>query len=266
MHNFSPIVSGFLINVVILMHVNTFPITLEDAFMLSSYVKHFVFRVENSPPFNYMPGQFITIHFEKDGKMLKRSYSIANVPAQNNRIEFAAGFVKGGPGSELLFNLKPGDKININGPFGRLVLKDEIPKRYILVATSTGITPYRSMLDELKNRLQANPELRVVILQGVQKHGDVLYADEFIRFRAQFPQQVTFRAHLSRGSQESLDAHENLGYVQSAFPELALNPQEDIIYLCGNPGMIDAAFSYLKENNFGIQQIIREKYISAATK
>ncbi|CDZ76750.1 Ferredoxin--NADP reductase [Legionella massiliensis] len=247
------------------MSVITFPIILEDAYMLSSFVKHFVFRVENPSVFTYLPGQFITIHFEKDGKILKRSYSIANVPGQNNRIEFAAGYVKGGPGTELLFNLKPGDTININGPFGRLILKDEMPKRYILVATSTGVTPYRAMIDELKRRLQISPELRVAILQGVQKREDILYGNEFKDFAAEFP-QVTFRAHLSRAEKDNLSDYEYSGYVQHAFPELSLNPQEDTVYLCGNPGMIDEAFNYLKEQGFGMQQIIREKYISAPTR
>ncbi len=246
------------------MPVITFPISLEESFMLSSYVKHFIFKVDESTPFEYLPGQFITIHFERDGKSLKRSYSIANVPSQNNRIEFAAGYIEGGPGSELLFNLKPGDKININGPFGRLILKDEMPKRYILVATSTGVTPYRSMIEELKRRLDSNPELRVTILEGVQKRDDVLYGDEFKQFAAQYP-QVVFRAHLSRAT-DSLDAAEYVGYVQHAFPELELNPAEDVIYLCGNPAMIDEAFSYLKEKGFAMQQIIREKYISAPGK
>ncbi|KTD23981.1 MULTISPECIES: ferredoxin--NADP reductase [Legionella] len=246
------------------MQVSTFPIILEEAFMISSYVKHFIFKVPESPPFTYIPGQFITIHFERDGKMLKRSYSIANIPTQNGRIEFAAGYVKGGPGTELLFNLKSGDQINITGPFGRLILKDERPKRYILVATSTGVTPYRAMIEELKRRLQTNPDLRVVILQGVQKQSDILYGEDFKRFAAEFP-QVSFRAHLSRAD-KALGECEYSGYVQSAFPDLALNPQEDIVYLCGNPGMIDEAFNYLKEHGFGMQQIIREKYISSPAK
>jgi ferredoxin-NADP reductase len=265
MHNFSPIISGFPKYIVIIMPVITFPIILEEAFMLSSYVKHFIFRVEESTAFTYLPGQFITIHFERDGKILRRSYSIANVPAQNNRIEFAAGFVEGGPGSDLLFNLKPGERINVNGPFGRLILKDEIPKRYILVATSTGVTPYRSMIEELKRRLDANPELKVAILEGVQKRDDVLYGEEFRQFAALYP-RVSFRAHLSRATEENREAQEYSGYVQHAFPELALNPEEDVVYLCGNPGMIDESFNYLKEQGFAMPQIIREKYISAPTK
>ncbi len=243
------------------MQVNTFPIILAESYMLTPQVKHFVFKSAQEPVFDFLPGQFITIHMEREGKILRRSYSIANVPKQNNHIEFAAGYVEGGPGTNLLFNLKPGDSININGPFGRLILKDEIPKRYILVATSTGITPYRSMIDELKKRLQINPHLNIVILLGVQKQEDILYYDEFSAFAALCP-QVIFRAQLSREQEKPLNEHEYKGYVQSAFPELALNPEQDIVYLCGNPGMIDDAFAYLKDKGFAMQQIIREKYIS----
>lgn len=246
------------------MQVKTFPITLEAAFMISSKVKHFIFKARQEAVFNFLPGQFITIHFDKNGKSFKRSYSIANAPRQDNIIEFAAGYFPGGPGTDLLFNLKPGEQININGPFGRLILKDESPKRYILLATSTGITPYRSMIPALKHSLEQNPRLEVVIIEGVQKHEEVLYADEFISF-ASYHSQVKFYAYLSQ-EDKALQSYERKGYVQMAFPELSLNPQEDIIYLCGNPAMIDDSFTYLKEKGFGIQQIIREKYISAPTK
>lgn len=244
------------------MSVKTFPICLERAFMLSSKVKHFVFRSQQIPAFNYVPGQFITIHFEYEEKLLRRSYSIANPPIQNNTIEFSAGYVEGGPGTNLLFNLKEGDVIHINGPFGRLTLKDDVPHRYILVATSTGITPYRAMLNELKNRMLTHPTLKIVILQGVQTKQDLLFTDEWLALANAFP-QLSFRAYYSRESATNLQPHEYIGYVQQAFPDLNLNPDEDIVYLCGNPSMIDEAFAYLKEHHFPMQHMIREKYISS---
>lgn len=243
------------------MQVNTFPITLVESYMISPKVKHFIFKCEQHPPFDYLPGQFITVHFQKEDKILKRSYSIANEPQQQNRIEFAAGYVEGGPGTELLFNLTPGDSIQINGPFGRLVLKDDNPGRYILIATSTGITPYRAMLAELGKRLHQTPNLRIVILQGVQKREDILYGNELTAFTEKYP-QVLFRPYLSREKIDDLQTGEYGGYVQQAFPDLNLNPQEDLIYLCGNPGMIDDSFNLLKALGFSMQQIIREKYIS----
>ena len=244
------------------MAIITFPIVLKEAFMLSPGVKHFIFQCSSTPAFNYLPGQFITLHFEHDNKILRRSYSIANVPTQNNLIEIAAGFVENGPGTDLLFNLKPGEILQASGPYGRLILKEApYPKRYILVATSTGVTPYRAMLQELVRRIESNPELKIVILQGVQKQCDILYRDEFTELAEKHP-QVTFCACLSREDQNALSLNEHAGHVQLLFPDLHLNPENDIVYLCGNPAMIDDAFLQLKEKGFPMQHIIREKYIS----
>jgi len=230
--------------------------------MLTPKVKHFIFKSDQTPPFDFKPGQFITVHFENEGKKLRRSYSIANSPENDNRIEFAAGYVEKGPGTALLFNLKPGETINVNGPFGRLICKEPLPKRYIFVATSTGVTPYRSMIPSLKQQLIENPKFKIVILQGVQFREDILYPQEFKNFAKEYPNQIVFRSYLSRVPAHQLLEGERSGYVQQAFPELNLNPDNDLVYLCGNPAMIDDSFSYLKEHNFTTQQIIREKYIS----
>lgn len=229
--------------------------------MITPSVKHFVFTP--STPIDYTPGQFITIHIEVGDKTLRRSYSLATPPTTGHRLEFDAGFVENGPSTELLFNLKPGDTLNTTGPFGRLILKDEAnePTRYILMATSTGVTPYHAMLPALSARLNANPDLQVVILQGVQTQADLLYHDDFLAFAKQHP-NATYRAQLSRVTAETLGESEHLGYVQSSFPALDLNPDADIVYLCGNPGMVDEAFSELKNKDFTIQRIVREKYIS----
>ncbi|WP_182391474.1 ferredoxin--NADP reductase [Legionella sp. PC997] len=243
------------------MQINTFPITLKESFMISPKVKHFIFNCEVTPNFNYLPGQFITIHFEHQGKLLKRSYSIANAPKQDNQIEIAAGYFENGPGTEFLYNLKPGDTIKISGPYGRLIIKEDIPSRFILVATSTGVTPYRAMLQELSVLMEKHPALEVVILQGVQRREEILYANEFYAFSQKYP-KVSFRPYLSRQATDELNENEYSGYVQHAFPSLNLNPQRDVIYLCGNPSMIDEAFNSLKEQGFAMQQIIREKYIS----
>lgn len=243
------------------MQINTFPITLKESYMISPKVKHFIFTCEVEPHFNYLPGQFITIHFDHQGKSLKRSYSIANVPQKDNQIEFAAGYFANGPGTELLFNLKPGDTIQTSGPYGRLILKGDLPGRFILVATSTGITPYRAMLQEIAMLMEQHPDLEVVILQGVQRREEILYGQEFLNFSQKYP-KFSFRPYLSRQPAHELTSNEYSGYVQHAFPTLNLNPERDVVYLCGNPGMIDESFNLLKEQGFAMQQIIREKYIS----
>ncbi|QDQ40435.1 ferredoxin--NADP reductase [Legionella geestiana] len=243
------------------MQVNTFTAVLQDTRLIAPRVRHFVFALPEDVAFEHEPGQFITIHFSHGEKTLRRSYSIANPPSNSKFIEFAAGFVEGGPASQLLFNLKPGESVQMNGPFGRLVLKPENPKRLVLVATSTGVTPYLAMLDTLKARLQADPALEVVVLEGVRKREDLLYGDVFRAFAGEC-ERVRFIPCFSQEAPASLQNAERAGYVQENFTHLALHPERDLVYLCGNPGMIDNAFDWLKANGFASQNVIREKYLS----
>ena len=235
---------------------------LESCDFIAPNVKHFVGTLETSDPWTFIAGQFITINFEHEGKVLKRSYSIANSP-KNKRIEFAASFVEGGPGSAYLFSRNPGDTMTVTGPFGRLVLKPEVDfPRLFFVATSTGITPFRSMLPELSERLQQHPKLHVEVIEGVQRFEQLLFADDFYHYSQQHS-QLQFSAALSReDTLPTAPFNVQQGYVQDILMKKSPNPDTDLVYLCGNPKMIDETFELLKEQGFSIQQIIREKYIS----
>lgn len=230
--------------------------------MLTHNVRHLAFQRTDNQLLDFIPGQFITIHFSHNDALLRRSYSIATIPGQSDLIEFALSYFQGGAASDLLFNLEPGQAIDASGPYGRLILReDDHPKRYIFVATGTGVTPYRSMLPSFQQRLAADPNLNIVILLGVQSRKDALYANEFVEFAKQQP-RFEFRIHYSREHLEEGFPHERTGYVQTSFDDLGLDPQNDIIYLCGNPHMIDNSVDLLKDMGFSIQQLRREKYVS----
>ena len=219
----------------------------------------------NKESFDFIPGQFITLLLEHPDGVKRRSYSIATIPG-NNGIEFAVSYVKDGIASKLLFNLKPNDTINAIGPAGKLVLKqDDIDcKRYILVGTGTGIAPYRAMLPEIKHRLDKDPDFKVDLVFGAQKRENLFYIEDFLQLANSEP-RFNVHAQLSRMNSEkdNLKPHEYIGYAQSAFERLNLNPQQDIIYLCGNPDMIDDSFDILTAEGFETGKIRREKYISS---
>lgn len=242
------------------MAITTFTIKLKWAEMIAPQVRHLAFELENAKPFSFTPGQFITIHFDADGKLMRRSYSLATSSKKTNLLEVAVGHFAGGPGTKLLFNLNPDETLTASGPFGKLVLPNENPKRYIFVATSTGVTPFRTMLPELESRM-LNNEIKVVLLQGVQRREDLLYKQDFIDLANKVP-NFEFRAHYSRDNGHD-KKYEYEGYVQTAFQSLQLNPLHDVVYLCGNPSMIDESFSILKDLGFDSKNIRREKYISS---
>ena len=249
------------------MSIETKTFILDHSKTIAPEVKHFALRYQGNEAFDFIPGQFISVHFDKDGSELKRSYSIATIPTKTDLIEFAASFVEGGPGSEYLFNLQPGDELKISGPAGRLLLMPEAeqPKRLILVATGTGVTPYRAMLPELKKRIEQT-DLKVVQLLGVRSQEHVLYAQDFIDCAKQH-ENYDYLVYYSREYPQTPESYERKGYVQTAFDnDIAVDPEQDMIYLCGNPDMIDQAFALLKEKGFTPKNVRREKYISPITR
>jgi ferredoxin-NADP reductase len=244
------------------MALEQFELRLQQVFKPTPNTLHLEFIRTDAKKLNFIPGQFITLLLnDQKGQLKRRSYSIASFPHEE-KIAIAISFVKNGFATEILFNLKIGDTLKAMGPAGRLVLQEESVKRYILAGTGTGIAPYRAMLPILAQRMQAH-KLQVALILGVQRREDLLYGKDFIEFAAAHP-NFSFHAQYSREMGMPLQAFEHQGYVQTSFIRLKLNPQEDIIYLCGNPNMIDQAFKELTETyGFATSNIRREKYISS---
>jgi len=234
--------------------------------MLAPSVRHLEFERADGAPFAFIPGQFLQIHFHyADGKATKRSYSVATIGAGDGspvqRIEIAVSYVDGGAATALLANLKEGDAIDASGPYGRFCLMDaDQNRRYLLVATGTGVTPYRAMLPQLAKLGARGAE--VALVYGARTEAELLYGEEFERFAAQFP-HFRFFACFSRVPRALPRAHDRNGRVQVALEELKPDAAHDIAYLCGNPDMVDQAFAVLKEAGLPVPHIRREKYVSS---
>ena len=131
-----------------------FQLRLVDSRMLASSVRHLVFERVDGQPLAFQPGQFLQIHFHyDDGTATKRSYSVATVgdggsPVQ--RIEIAVSYVDGGAATKLLGELAHDGVVDASGPYGRFCLHEgDVHPRYLLLATGTGVTPYRAMLPQI---------------------------------------------------------------------------------------------------------------------
>lgn len=243
------------------MAIKTFDITLISREQITPNVLHLAFARVDGEKQEFIPGQFINLYFDHEDKRHSRSYSIATIPGQTEYIEIAISHVAGGLASETLKQLQPGGTLVAAGPVGRLVLKaDEQPKRYILVGTGTGIAPYRAMLPSLQQRLATDPNLQVSILLGVRNASDLLYVEDFLNFCAQ-NDRAQFYACLSQEISATPPEWEYGGRVTHILHELNPKPEQDIVYLCGNPAMIDDAYEILQMAGFDHKNVRREKYV-----
>lgn len=243
-----------------------FQLRLVDSHMLASSVRHLAFERVDGQPLTFLPGQFLQVHFHyDDGTATKRSYSVGTIgdgssPVQ--RIEIAVSYVEGGAATKLLGELPIGGEIDASGPYGRFCLQDaDTHPRYLLLATGTGVTPYRAMLPQIE-KLLAGGDREVVLLYGARNETELLYGEEFEAFAQSHP-GFLFHGCLSREARTTPRATDRSGHVQHVLAELGPHADRDIAYLCGNPNMVDAAFAVLQEFGLPVKQIRREKYISS---
>jgi len=151
-----------------------------------------------------------------------------------------------GAASNFICDAKPGDEILITGPVGKNFLLPDDPHahNYVLVATGTGIAPYRGMLIELFNQ---GFEREVWLIFGVPYSTDVLYDDEFRYFADRHP---NFH-YITAISREQRDARGGKLYVQHRLEENAerlvplLQQQETLLYICGLKGMEYGVYPWL---------------------
>ena len=253
------------------MAVQQFSLNLVSRRMIAPQVGHYVFQRNDGQPLPFIPGQFIQVHFEyADGTATRRSYSLATIPdpvdGPGSLVEIAVSYVPGGAATALFEGLEPGGTVQASGPFGRFCLMPgDDNRRYLLIATGTGVTPYRSMLPLLEKAI-AERGIEVVLLFGARTPTELLYGDEFRAFAERHP-GFRFVPCFSRElpAPGSAHAHADVrhGYVQQFLAEFAPDAQGDIAYLCGNPNMVDACFEALKEAGLPVPRIRREKYVSS---
>jgi ferredoxin-NADP reductase len=231
-------------------------------------VRHLALVRADGDPVSFVPGQFVQFHFDHDGEPQRRSYSIATIPGESghdsvaaDELEIAVSYVEGGAATALLSTMQADAEMETSGPMGRFCLREaERPERYLLVGTGTGITPYRTMLPEIARRIRED-KTHFVLIHGARCREEVLYGDEFAAFAQDHP-GFEYRVHLSRQQPDDPQPWEHRGHVQDAFEALSPHADADIVYLCGNPDMIDDSVAGLKELGFTPRNMRREKYLS----
>jgi ferredoxin-NADP reductase len=247
--------------------IEHFPLRLAESHMLAPAVRHMSFERADGKPFVFVPGQFLQVHFHyADGKPTKRSYSVATIgdgaATPVERVEIAVSYVEGGAATALLSDLTEGGTVDASGPYGRFCLMDaDTNSRYLLVATGTGVTPYRAMLPRIRE-LVTTRGCTFALIYGARNESELLYGDEFEAFAGEVP-GFTFHPCFSRAMRAEPRPNYRAGRVHVALQELKPDAATDIAYLCGNPDMVDQAFALLKEAGLPVPHVRREKYVSS---
>ncbi len=232
----------------------TFHARLVSARALSPAVRELTFERSDGLPFVFEPGQWVSFVLPSDAgfesKELRRSYSIASRPNGTARFDIAVTHVDRGPGSSILHAMAPGTEVTVIGPQGFFTRSLTSNTPALLVATGTGVTPFRSIVTAA---IAAGDQTPSWLLFGVRREEDILYRDEL---GAIAEAHRHFRLIPTLSQPESGDWTGRRGYVQAhvreLFEELATHPestqQPPHANICGLQKMVGSVRELLRKD------------------
>jgi Na+-transporting NADH:ubiquinone oxidoreductase subunit F len=219
------------------------------------------FRLEFKKPetIDYVPGQYIqllTPVYEKNSKEVYRTFSISSDPADKSAIELIIRRVPDGICTTYCFeHLKVGDEVKIRGPYGKFRLSDTNAP-IVFIAGGSGMAPIKCMLHYMKN---TGNKRKAVYYFGANKVKELFCLELMHQFESEL---ADFRFVPTVASPEQGESwNGKVGLVTQAVREDLKNASECEAYLCGGPGMIDAAIKVLKEMGMGKGKIFYDKFI-----
>ncbi len=213
---------------------------------LTPSVRELVFERTDGAPFQFDPGQWVNLVLPLSEGEIKRAYSIASAPVGgSSRFELAVTHVEGGPGSQYLHRMSEGETLRAIGPQGLFTRGKDAVLPSLFIATGTGVTPFRSMIQATLTEGGGAP---LWLLFGARYEADILYGDELSRWAAAHP-QVRYEITLSRPTSGWTGRR---GYVQTHAAELvtelrALGGGADPhAYICGLDRMVSTVKELLR--------------------
>jgi ferredoxin-NADP reductase len=211
-------------------------------------------------PFPFEPGQYATLGLMgPEGKLVQRPMSVSSSADELSEYEFFIRLVEGGAFTPLLWRIGVGDPINIKGPKGKFLLQED-GRTCLFVASGTGLAPFISMIETLRDRGQSRD---VVLLHGVSYDYDLAWREQLTELEAGGGFPLRYVGTISR-PQQCPGWSGSTGRVETIvgpkLDELGLTSENTTIYLCGNPEMVSAVEEVALERGFPAEQVRKELY------
>ena len=188
-----------------------------------------------------------------------RAYSMANYPEEKGVVKFNIRIATPPPGSKdinpgimssYVFNLKPGDKVTVYGPFGEFFAKDT-DAEMVFVGGGAGMAPMRShIFDQLK---RLNSKRKISFWYGARSLRELFYQDEYDQLAEE---NDNFEWHVAMSDPQPEDNWEGLtGFIHNVLYDEYLKdhpaPEDCEFYMCGPPIMNQSVISMLE--NMGVE-------------
>ena len=152
--------------------------------------------------------------------------------------------------------------MRVIGPKGKFLLEPDDDRTHLYISTGTGIAPFISMVRE--TMLHGAPR-KTVLINGCSYADELGYVPELEAWQADPEYRLTYVPTISRGTDPR-----NAGWggkvgraeqvIEDVCREQGLEPEQTVVYICGNPEMILNAEQLLLDRGFPELHVKKELY------
>ena len=187
-------------------------------------------------PFDFLPGQFLTLTLDQDGKTIKRSYTMASSPTQRDYVELTIKREERGVVSRYLHDrVREGDVLQVAAPQGTFTFTGIEGDSIVLIGGGVGLTPLMSVIRYLTDRGWPQD---IYLLYCCRSTEDFVFREELEHLQ---------RRHANLHVVATMTRAEGttwMGPTGRLTKELLVQTVPDLpsrwIHLCGPPAMMDA--------------------------
>lgn len=204
----------------------------------------------------------------KNDEKTVRAYSMANYPAEGDIIKLNVRVatppfdrakntwmnVKPGIVSSYIFNLKPGDKVTMSGPYGDFHPVYDSNREMLWVGGGAGMAPLRAQIMHLTKTLKTT-DRKMSYFYGARALMEAFYLEDFYELEREYP-NFSFHLALDRPdpAADAAGVKYTPGFVHQVIYETYLKdheaPEDIEYYMCGPGPMADAVKKML--DNLGV--------------
>jgi Na+-transporting NADH:ubiquinone oxidoreductase subunit F len=197
-----------------------------------------------------------------------RAYSMANYPEEKGIVKFNIRIATPPPRtqglppgimSSYVFNLKPGDKIKVYGPFGEFFAK-ETKAEMVFIGGGAGMAPMRSHIFDQLKRLSSSR--KISFWYGARSLKELFYKEEYDQLATDFS---NFEWHVAMSDPQPEDNWTGpTGFIHNVLFENYLKdhpaPEDCEFYMCGPPMMNAAVIKMLKSLGVEDENILLDDF------
>ena len=231
--------------------IRTVTTRVEAVEELTSDIRRLHLSVQDDEPFIFKPGQYVDIHVPgHDGE--HRSFSMANT--NPGELEFMIKLYPGGRFSGLLADgaIKPGDELQVTGPYGVFTLRSSSPRRLVFIGGGAGMAPILSLLRSLS---QSDSDREATYYYGARTEADLFHLQELSGLPCGF---------IPACSEDSNGWAGESGLITDVVDRLEGDLAEVDAYVCGPPPMVEAAIALLEARGVPEAHIYFDKFTTTA--